>query len=80
MKREDYKNYTWYPVNDETYWAEDFPEEFPGCVTIVRCTRPEIDSIIRTRETAFMAWATMAKYDEWVFMIIEVPQSGERKD
>ena len=30
MKRTDYKNFVWYPVTDETYWAEDDPKEFPN--------------------------------------------------
>ena len=40
MKRKDYQNYIWYPVTDETYWAEDYPEEFPNCQTIV-CQKNE---------------------------------------
>lgn len=43
MKRKDYKNYKWYPVTDETYWAEEYCDEFPNCKTIVRDT---IDSVV----------------------------------
>lgn len=74
MKREDYKNYIWYPITDETYWVEDYPKEFPNCQTIICCTRPDIDANIRTRHTAYIGWGTMAKYNEWMFMIIEQPR------
>ena len=73
MKRKDYKNNVWYPLTDEEYWAEEYPTEFPNCQTIICCTRPEIDQIIRTKETAYIGWGTMAKYNEWKFMIIEKP-------
>jgi hypothetical protein len=73
MKRQDYKNLTWYPVTDDTYWAEEFPDEFPNCQTIVYCTNPNITSAIYTQFDAYLGWGTMAKYDEWVFMIIPMP-------
>jgi len=73
MTKEDYKLYKWYPVTDDTYWAEDYPEEFPNCQTIVCCTRPEIDNTLRTMSTSFLGWGTMAKYGEWQFMIVEKP-------
>ena len=73
MKRKDYKNYVWYPLTDEEYWVEEYPEEFPNCQTIVYCTRKEIDPFLRTQETAYMGWGTMAKYGEHKFMIIEKP-------
>ena len=28
MKRKDYENYKWYPVTDETYWVEEYCDEF----------------------------------------------------
>ena len=73
MERKFYRNYVWYNLTDDEYWAEDFPEEFPNCVTIICCTRPEIDSLIRTQHTAYLGWGTMAKSGEWKFMIIERP-------
>ena len=72
MKREDYKNYVWYPLTDEEYWVDN-NLDFPNCQTIICCTRPEICENILTRNTAFMGWGTMAKYNEWKFMIIEKP-------
>ena len=75
MLRKEYDLYKWYPLTDETYWAEEYPEEFPNCQTIVCCTRPEIDETIRTRKTSFLGWGTMAKYGEWMFMIVEKPSS-----
>ncbi len=73
MKRSDYKNYVWYPLTDDEYWVEDYPDEFPNCRTIICCTRPEIAEGIFTYQSAFMGWGTMAKYGEWKFMIIEKP-------
>ncbi len=68
MKRSDYENYTWYPIVDEgEYWVEDYPEEFPGCKTIL--TDGEY---LYTRGTSFLGWGTMAKYGGWWFMIIEI--------
>lgn len=72
MKRKDYKNYVWYPLTDEEYWVDD-NLDFPNCQTIICCTRPEICESILTRRTAYMGWGTMAKYEEWKFMIIEKP-------
>lgn len=73
MKRKDYKNFVWYPVTDETYWAEDYPEEFPGCQTIVRdkgCTFHGIPHIM-TQNKSCLSWSTMAKSDNFEFMIID---------
>lgn len=75
MKRIDYKNYIWYPLTDEEYWAEEFPEEFPGCYTLI--AMPEIDGnswSIYNRDTAFMGWGSMAKRGNFKFMIIEKPK------
>ena len=76
MKRKDYKNNIWYPLTDEEYWVEDYPDEFPGCQTIVCCIRPEICGSVLTRRNAYMGWGTMAKNDEWMFMIIEIPRQA----
>lgn len=76
MKREDYKNYVWYDVTDETYWVEEaYPEEFPNCQTIVCCSEGDDFTQIYTRDTIFLGWGTMAKQIEygWKFMIIEKP-------
>lgn len=75
MKKSDYELYKWYPITDETYWVEDYPEEFPNCQTIICCTRTDIDTTIHTRRTAYIGWGTMAKYQEWMFMIIEKPNN-----
>jgi len=74
MKRKDYKNYVWYDVTDETYWVEEFPEEFPNCQTIV-CCKEYINEGIYTQQSIFLGWGTMAKQVEfgWKFMIIEKP-------
>ena len=73
MKREDYKNNVWYIVTDENYWVEEYPEEFPNCQTIVCCIDQDIDDLIRTRNQTYIGWGTMAKYDQYRFMIIEKP-------
>lgn len=72
MKREDYENYKWYPVTDETYWVEDYPYEFPYCQTIV-WNKPDTGEnySIQTQSTAYLGWGTMAKSEDWYFMIIE---------
>ena len=72
MKRKDYKNFVWYPVTDETYWAEEYPLEFPGCQTIVRdkgCTFCGLPHIM-TQNKSYLGWGTMAKSDNFEFMII----------
>lgn len=67
MKREDYKNFVWYPVTDDTYWVEDEPE-FDNCFTIVK----RVDEpMVYTRDNIFLGWGTMAKFGCWLFMIIE---------
>jgi len=73
MKREYYKNFVWYPVTDETYWVEDYPDEFPNCQTIV-CQKNEYGtSNILVDTTTWMGWGTMAKRGDFYFMIIEKP-------
>ena len=73
MNRKEYRNYTWYPVVDEEYWVDEYSEEFPNCETIV-CWKPCGEkSIIYTKDTCFLGWGTMAKSDDWWFMIIEKP-------
>ena len=76
MKRKDFQNYIWYPVTDETYWVEEYPEEFPNCQTIVICTDPYLFAGgILTRSNCFIGWGTMSKYHKWKFMIIEKPKT-----
>ena len=73
MKRKDYKNFVWYPVTDETYWVEDYPEEFPGCQTIIRdknCTFRGIPRIM-IQDKSYLSWSTMSKSDNFEFMIID---------
>ena len=78
MKRKDYKNFVWYPVTDETYWAEEYPDEFPGCQTIIRdkkCTFNLLPRIM-TRYEHSLGWGSMTKYNEqyeleFEFMIID---------
>lgn len=79
MKRSDYKNYVWYPLTDDEYWVEDFPDEFPNCITLVCCTRPDICSDVLTQRHAYLGWGTMAKHEEWKFMIIELPSEREEE-
>ena len=73
MKRTDFENYKWYPVTDETYWAEEYPDEFPGCQTIIRDKNCTFDGLphIMTRNKAYLGWGTMAKSDYFEFMIID---------
>lgn len=73
MKRSDFKNYIWYPVTDETYWVEEYPDEFPNCHTIICNTQESVCPNILTQDSSFMGWGTMAKYGNWKFMIIENP-------
>lgn len=73
MKRQDYQNYIWYPVTDETYWVEEYPNEFPGCQTIIRdknCTFGGLPHIM-TQNKSYLGWGTMAKSDYFEFMIID---------
>ena len=73
MKRQDYQNYIWYPVTDETYWVEEYPNEFPGCQTIVRdksCTFGGLPHIM-TQSKCQLGWGTMSKSDYFEFMIID---------
>lgn len=76
MKRSEYKNYTWYQVTDENYWVND-EKEFPYCQTIVaQMAKPGysvyIDNIL-TIENCPYGWGTMAKAENFYFMIIELP-------
>ena len=71
MKRTEYENYKWYDVTDENYWVEEYPEEFPNCVTIVHHPEYTEDNIL-TKNNAYLGWGTMAKYEGWKFMIIEL--------
>lgn len=73
MNKEDFELNVWYPITDETYWVEDCPDEFPDCQTIICCTDKDLDDTIRTRRTAYMGWGTMAKDENYMFMIIKKP-------
>ncbi len=66
MKRDQFENFIWYKVTDDTYWSEEFPDEFPGCQTIV-CSEDRI----YTQTTSYISWGTMAKCGDWLFMIIQ---------
>ena len=76
MKRKDYENYKWYPVTDETYWVEEYPEEFPNCKSIVRDTsgvRYDVEPQILIQNHCYLSWGTMTKSPEYYsFMIIEI--------
>lgn len=73
MERKNYKNNVWYPLTDEEFWVEDYPEQFPRCHTIVCCLNEDICSTPLTMNSVFMSWGTMAKSGEWMFMIIGPP-------
>ena len=73
MLRKDYDNYKWYPVTDETYFVEDYTDEFPNCRTIIK----DIDNCIYTMGDIYLSWSTMAKSNsygeiQYWFMIIEL--------
>lgn len=76
MKRSDYKNFQWYPVTDEEYWVEEFPEEFPDCITLVINNDTDLEGNPKTysylMDTCYLGWGTMAKYGGWKFMIIPI--------
>ena len=76
MYREDYKNFVWYPVTDETYWVEEDQNEFPGCMTIIKDTslvRYDMPPAIYTQSNCYIGWGTMAKSPEhYEFMIIDM--------
>ena len=74
MKRKDYENYIWYPIVDEgEYWVEEFPDEFPGCNTIVTNSKPPfgVRPSLYTYEDCYLGWGTMAKNGNFKFMIIK---------
>lgn len=76
MKKENYKLNTWYPLTDDEYWVEEYPEEFPNCQTIV-CNSENVDSVkhcIMTYHNCSIGWGTMAKEGTYFFMIIEKPE------
>jgi hypothetical protein len=75
MKRKEFENYKWYEVTDETYWVDDNPE-FPECITIVSQKTPDRESYadkVLTQYECPYGWGTMAKYEDFYFMIIELP-------
>jgi hypothetical protein len=75
MKRENYKLNTWYPLTDDEYWVEEYPEEFPNCLTIVYDSKKlwGCDDV-KTYRTCSCGWGTMAKEGTYFFMIIEKPE------
>ncbi len=73
MKRSDYQNNVWYPLTDKEYWVEEFPEEFPNCSTIVYNQKNRFDNDIKTYQSCSRGWGTMAKSEEYYFMIITKP-------
>lgn len=76
MKRQDYENYKWYPVTDDTYWVEEMPDEFPNCSTIVINPNGFIPYYINTYHSCSLGWGTMAKSECYFFMIIEKPKEN----
>lgn len=74
MKRENYENYKWYPLTDNEYWVEEMPDEFPKCNTIVYCPNSRWPDDIRTYQSCSIGWGTMAKSEQYYFMIIEKPK------
>ena len=73
MKRENYKNYKWYPVTDDEYWVEENQEEFPNCNTIINYVKSRWSHDIKTYQSCSLGWGTMAKTEGYYFMIIEKP-------
>jgi hypothetical protein len=73
MKREDYKNYEWYDVTDDTYWTEELPEEFPNTFTIVCEEDIYGNKNIYTYSSCFIGWGSMAKFGGFKFMICQKP-------
>lgn len=79
MLRKDYENYKWYPVTDETYYVEDYPDEFPNCITVISSPNENYAKSVLTRNTVYLGWGTMAKQEgDWFFMIIEKPKTGAK--
>ena len=74
MKRENYENYKWYPLTDNEYWVEEMADEFPNCNTIVYCPDSRWPDDIKTYQSCSIGWGTMAKSEEYYFMIIEKPK------
>ena len=76
MKRKDFENYKWYPVTDDTYWVEEYCEEFPNCISIIKdtsCLKYDMSPQILTQSHCYLGWGTMAKSPEYYsFMIIQL--------
>ena len=70
MERKFYRNNEWYKLTDDEYWAEDYPDEFPNCQTVVYS---EKYGGLYIKETCPYGWGTMSKINEFKFMIIEKP-------
>ena len=73
MYREDYKNNVWYPLTDLEYWVEEMQDEFPNCITIVYNSKSRFSNDIKTYQSCSIGWGTMAKSEDFYFMIIEKP-------
>lgn len=73
MKRKDYENNKWYPLTDNEYWVEEMPEEFPNCNTIVININSRWEHDIKTYQSCSIGWGTMAKSEDYFFMIIQKP-------
>jgi hypothetical protein len=74
MKRSDYENNKWYPLTENEYWVEDYPDEFPNCHTVVHNANQYYKSGITTSQFCTLGWSTMAKSGGYFFMIIEEPK------
>ena len=80
MKRENYKNYKWYPLTDEEYWVEEYSEEFPNCNTIVIENGGRFSNVIKTYQNCSIGWSTMAKNGGFYFMIVDSIASYCKQD
>ena len=72
MERKFYHLNEWYPVTDDEYWVEEYPEEFPNCHTVIYS---ESFGGIYTQHDMNLGWSTMAKAGSFKFMIIENPKA-----
>lgn len=78
MTNKEYKKNVWYDVVDEAYWAEEYPDEFPNCFSIICETNSYGKQNIYTRSNCNIGWGTMAKRDNYKFMIIEKPELSHK--
>lgn len=78
MRRKDYENYVWYDVTEETYWVEEYPDEFPNCITLVY--NPNYYGEPQNIRDSTFGWGTMVKQGEWKFIIIQKPEKNKDKN